>query len=436
MMPLNQQEPVVIVSADSHVGPRLREDLRDYCPREHLDDYDRLIEQTGPIVNGQALLHHPNSGPGHYDPAARLADMDSDGVAAEVIYHGSQNGEPLPWGGSATFGIGTFDTSGTSQVELTELGCDIYDRWLADFCSADPKRLLGLVHIPGWDIAKSVETVKRAAAAGLTGVNFPVCGRTGIKAYNDPAWDPFWAACVEHGITLHTHGNGAPVFGEVTGPGAEEITITDQASWTSRRAAHYLIYGQVFDRFPELTLVITEIEEQWYQTTQWALDSQYRRFGHTPLAKGLPSAYFRSNIYMGASFMSVEQATEASRAGYADNVIWGRDYPHMEGAHQAGDFDEPVHVTALRNVMSRVPQQDAVKMAGLNGVRAMGLDGEYLAGVAARIGAPTLERLTTPVDTFPKILPLSMAFAGQSGPRPVEKEELENFRLAAPTWGA
>ena len=48
---------------------------------------------------------------------------------------------------------------------------------------------------------------------------------------------------------------------------------------------------------------------------------------------------------------------------------------------------------------------DAVKMAGLNGVRAMKLDGEYLAGVAARIGAPTLERLTTPVETFPEILP-------------------------------
>jgi predicted TIM-barrel fold metal-dependent hydrolase len=429
-MSLDQTAPVIIVSADSHVGPRLREDMRDYCPASHLDDYDELIAQTGPIVNGQALLGHPNAGPGHHDPTARLADMDTDGVAAEVIYHGSQNGEPLPWGGHQTFGIGTFDAYDNSKLELAELGCDIYDRWLADFCAADPKRLLGMVHIPAWDIDKSVEAVKRAARAGLTGVNFPVCGRAGILPYNDLAWDPFWAACVDNGITLHTHGNGAPIYGEVTGPGAEEITITDQASWTSRRAVYYLIYGQVFDRFPDLTLVITEIEEQWYQSSQWALDSQYRRFGHTPLKKGQPSAYFPSNIYMGASFMSVQQATEASRAGYAENVIWGRDYPHMEGAHQAGDFEEPVHLVALRNVMSRVPQEDAVKMAGLNGVRAMGLDGEYLASVAARIAAPTVERLTTPVESFPKILPLSMAFAGQSGPRPIENEEMDNFRLA------
>lgn len=426
-MSLGQTAPVIIVSADSHVGPRLREDLRGYCPARHLDDYDALIAQTGPIVNGQALLGHPNAGPGHYDPAARLADMDSDGVAAEVIYHGSQNGEPLPWGGSAKFGIGTFDAFDNSLLELSELGCDIYDRWLADFCSAAPKRLLGLFHIPAWDIGKSAEVVRRAAAAGLTGVNFPVCGRAGIRPYNDPAWDPFWAACVENGITLHTHGNGAPIFDSATGPGAEEITITDVGGWTSRRAAHYLIYGQVFDRFPGLTLVITEIEEHWYQSTQWALDSQYRRFGHTPLKKGLPSAYFPANIYMGASFMSPAQAVEASGNGYAGNVIWGRDYPHMEGAHQAGDFAEPVHLVALRNVMSRVPRQDAVNMAGRNGVRAMGLDGDYLATVAARIGAPTAERLTTPVEAFPEVLPLCMAFAGQSGPRPLDKEEMETF---------
>ncbi len=69
-MSLDPTAPVIIVSADSHVGPRLREDLRGYCPAGHLGDYDALIAQTGPIVNGQALLGHPNAGPGHYDPAA------------------------------------------------------------------------------------------------------------------------------------------------------------------------------------------------------------------------------------------------------------------------------------------------------------------------------------------------------------------------------
>ena len=34
---------------------------------------------------------------GHFDMHARLRDMDRDGIAAEVIFHGSQNFEPIPF---------------------------------------------------------------------------------------------------------------------------------------------------------------------------------------------------------------------------------------------------------------------------------------------------------------------------------------------------
>ena len=39
----DRHRPVVIVSNDTHIGPRLVEDLRPYCPREHLDEYDQFI---------------------------------------------------------------------------------------------------------------------------------------------------------------------------------------------------------------------------------------------------------------------------------------------------------------------------------------------------------------------------------------------------------
>jgi len=42
---------------------------------------------------------------GHNDMDARRVDMDRDGVAADVIYHSSQNGQPIPFieGGSLFF---------------------------------------------------------------------------------------------------------------------------------------------------------------------------------------------------------------------------------------------------------------------------------------------------------------------------------------------
>ncbi len=254
-----------------------------------------------------------------------------------------------------------------------------------------------------------------------------------MLSYNDPAWDPFWAACVDNGITLHTHANGSPIFDFGDHPGSLEITLFEAGGWMSRRAPWHLIYGQVFDRFPDLVLVLTEVEELWYQTTQWSLDAAYHRFGQVPLRKGRPSAYFASNVYYGSSFMSPEQAEDAWRNGYATNVIWGRDYPHMEGCHQArGAHDEPFCRLALRNFLSRVPVEEALMLAGANGVRALDLDGGYLAEVARRIDAPTITQLRTPLDAYPEVPPLSMAFSGHAGPHHPELDDLAHFTRVNP----
>jgi len=37
----------------------------------------------------------------HYDADERLADMDADGIAAEVIYHGATNAMSYPWRGAS-----------------------------------------------------------------------------------------------------------------------------------------------------------------------------------------------------------------------------------------------------------------------------------------------------------------------------------------------
>jgi hypothetical protein len=41
------------------------------------------------------------------------------------------------------------------------------------------------------------------------------------------------------------------------------------------------------------------------------------------------------------------------------------------------------------------------KMAGENAMRVYGLDATALRAVAARIGAPTVDQLTTPIDAVP-----------------------------------
>jgi hypothetical protein len=85
--------------------------------------------------------------------------------------------------------------------------------------------------------------------------------------------------------------------------------------------------------------------------------------------------------------------------------MWGSDYPHMEGTFQyPRSFDEPsVGRMAMRYTFAGLPDDAICDMAGENAVRVYGLDRDELAKVAARIGAPTLTELGTPLDAVPEM---------------------------------
>ena len=110
-------------------------------------------------------------------------------------------------------------------------------------------------------------------------------------------------------------------------------------------------------------------------------------------------------------------AEDAWRHGYDRNIVWGSDYPHVEGTFVKVDDPEaePITQLSLRNTLSRVPPESAALMAGENAVSAYGLDRDELVAVADRIGAPSLRTLTTAPDSLPEIPEGSMAFSGQVG---------------------
>jgi predicted TIM-barrel fold metal-dependent hydrolase len=432
-------QPIVVVSCDGHIGPRLKEELRPYCPPSHLGRFDEFVadhERTQAVLlastdgeEAHLLAHffdHPNARTeGHHDMEVRLADMDRDGVASELIWHFSQNGEPLPWAGP---GLGTVTPE---QFDLAEVGYHLYNRWLADACSEDDQRLLGLVYLPLWDIEASIAELTWAREAGLRVVNFPPPGRPGMVPYNSLAWEPFWSACEDLGTALATHSSGGPLFDYTSGPGARRLQVYEGGGWLARRSVWWLIYGEVFERHPGLKLVITEQYEGWWVPTLYEMDSVYvtHGFGGARALPRLPSEYARTNVYLGASFISPAQAEEAWREGYAGNVLWGRDYPHVEGIWRETSADaEPVTKLALRHVFSGVPTPEALRMAGQNAIEVYGLDGDHLARVAIRIGALTPAELARPPAQLPDV-DRSNAFLGQAGPRPLEPERVARFEM-------
>ena len=424
-------DPVIVVSCDSHAGPLVREQLRPYCPQKYLADFDEFLvtyearkeamRRAGEVDERMRYATaHPNySIDGHHDVHARLRDMDNDGVAAEVIYHFSQNGEPMPLVHDLGGGLGTVPAN---AFELGAAGYQIYNRWLADYVSVQPERHIGLAYLPMWDVDAAVRELEWAANAGLRGVNFPPPSRAGHLEYNNPAWEPFWSACEHHNMSLNTHSSGAAPFDYTSGPGAEDLLIYECGGWMARRAIWWLIHGRVFERHPNLRLVVSEQYEGWWTATLHELDNVYARFGMRggDVLKKMPSEYAREHVFMGASFLSSALAEQAFREGFYNNVLWGRDYPHVEGVFQAGDYPVPVTQLSLRNSLSRVPAHAAIAMAGTNALDVYGLDRAALTAVAARINALTVGDLVRRPEALPPVGERSNAFRGQAGARPLD----------------
>src|SRR4051794_3988675 len=269
-------DPVVIVSADSHVGPPL-EHYREYCPKAFLEEFDEFAQahvqsQTNmetdmiAVMEAQAAADAAASPDGmapseintvlamsvivadpsiNYDSPTRLSRMDEDGIAAEVIYHGGEDFVPVPF-----IGLGREDLTPVAELsglgsdpwkrgrrgaELAAAGTRMYNRWLGDYCSEAPGRYLGLALLPMWDVELSVQEVEFAREAGLVGVNFPA-PRPGLTSYNDLSWEPLWSACESLNMTLNTHTASAGrtvQLGAITGVNASAPSFMD-LGYTSR----------------------------------------------------------------------------------------------------------------------------------------------------------------------------------------------------------
>jgi predicted TIM-barrel fold metal-dependent hydrolase len=287
------RRPLVVISADAHIGP-LASELRPYVPATHHDELDasyrreeeaKGIQQaatarrvgaltgqvTGPAMewNGQSL--------GHHDHDARVADLDRDGVVAEVIFHGSQNDERIPFQRPPT----RSDSPTSAEREMEAVGRHAYNEWLADFCALAPERHIGLAQLPMWDLEVSRLEVIWAHEHGLRGVNFPSPSPL-LPSFEDSVWEPFFAECAERDMVLNTHvGSTVDLEPRYVGAGAQSIRFVEQ-NWLGRRALWLLTFTGAFDRHPNLKLVITELPGAWFSSTIREMEATF----YNPLTGG------------------------------------------------------------------------------------------------------------------------------------------------------
>ncbi len=389
-------ERYTVISADCHAGADLL-DYQPYLERRFHDDFDAwAATYVNPYENLLA-----DSADRNWDSGRRLAELEADGIVAEVVF---PNTIP-PFFPSGSL-MAPAPTAG--EFERRWAGLRAHNRWLADFCAAAPGRRAGVFQILLNDVEEAVAEIRRCVAAGLTG-GLLLPGTppgSGLPELHARVYDPIWAVCAELGVPVNHHaGSASPPLGDE--PAARAVFMVE-TTWFSHRALWHLVFGGAFRRHPGLRLVLTEQGSGWIPGVLDMLDYYHERlvasasradtaeakFG-VGLADGMggpPSRVWRDNCFVGASFMRPHEVPLRDRIG-VDKIMWGSDYPHDEGTH-------PYTREALRFSCAGVPRAELAAMLGGNAARVYGFDLAFLDAVAAKAG-PTVAEIAEPLDEPP-----------------------------------
>jgi predicted TIM-barrel fold metal-dependent hydrolase len=328
----------------------------------------------------------------NWDAAQRLALLDGQGIAAEVLF---PNTAPpfYPSGAITAPGPRTAE-----EYELRAAGIRAHNRWLADFCNEAPDRWAGFAQIFLDDVDAALAEVKWAKNAGLRGVLLPNDHVQRMANLYYPRYDSLWAVCGELDMPVHRHTNFPTEPVAEGGDASALIGMVEMQFYTIRAVGHMILSG-VFERHPELKFVVTEItsaSEVLSYVGRLDLMLRVANLGeHSPMREHItsavsalqlmPSQYFARNCYIAGPTHDLRQAYDLG----TPNLMWGADVPHSEGTH-------PYTVEAIRVMLSDLPEAELDQLLADRSARVYGFGRTALQAVADRIG-PTIDELKTPL---------------------------------------
>lgn len=381
----------VVISADCHAGP-LPEQAREYVSSDYREAFDQWLgdedareerkrEHTGASVYSDEALDEFSAETGQaksvvdgaWESGARLADINADGVVAEVIFPGGGFDTITP------FDVGLMTYQYPQKADVWLEGCRAYNRWLADFVAEAPLQRKGVGLITVEDIAVTVEEVRAMHRAGIDGGIILPTSTNGLPYYNHARYEPLWAVCEELDMPVHTHTGWSPNYGD--NPGSLGVFLFE-IEWFAHRPFHFMIWGGVFERYPKLKFVMAEQGVSWLPAALKRLDGHYQLPMFNQLRQSLPrkpSEYFASNGFLcTAAFMEDNELDLRGEIGL-DKLMWGSDYPHIEGTW-------PDTAAALSRTFAGVPESDCIALLGGNAAGVYGFDLPALTNLAGELG--------------------------------------------------
>jgi len=291
--------------------------------------------------------------PGGYDPQARLAVLDGEGIDKVLLY--------------PTIGIAWEHAALDPALALAYSRA--YNRWIVDFCRTSPSRLYPVAHITLLNPEGAVEEVRRARRDGCVGVYLsPDLSARAGKPLNHASFDPFWATVQDLAmpIAFHVVAREDMTFVRWAGSGLASdgvfmfsfLAIEVMAAFTQMMATG------LFERYPRLRCAVLEAGSNWITAWLDRLDHKVERGGFPTALKLRPSEYFRRQCVISADPDESLTAPVVEHLG-DDYVIWASDYPHLDAEFGV--------VKELKRRIASLPLASQKKVLGENVMRFYGL---------------------------------------------------------------
>jgi predicted TIM-barrel fold metal-dependent hydrolase len=259
--------------------------------------------------------------PGCYDVAARLADMDLNGVEASLCF------PTFPRFAGQLF-------AERADRDLALACVQAYNDWMVEeWAGESGGRLIPLCIVPLWDPALAAAEVRRNASRGVRAVAFSeLPGKVGLPTIHDPSrhWEPFFAACAETATVIFMHiGSGSHWI--TSSPDAPPAVIANLVFMTTAMALTDWLWSGVLERHPRLRICFAEGQIGWMPYVVERADKLWQKgdvwSGTDGRLPRPPSSYLRQ-IY--GCFYDDDHGLASRDIVGVDRITFETDYPHQD----------------------------------------------------------------------------------------------------------
>jgi predicted TIM-barrel fold metal-dependent hydrolase len=213
------------------------------------------------------------------------------------------------------------------------------NEWALEEVASVSDRYVVTAQVSTLAVEDAVSELEWAAGHGFKAVFLPTRPHPSAPDWHMDDWEPLWQAAEQAGMVLAIHIGTDPVdltSGKVgvtfRGPGGAVMNYTE-TTFSGQRAAMKLVASGALDRHPGLKVLISEGGASWIPFLGDRMREGYRQH-HMAVRPKLtrdPKDILMTQVY--ASFQHDESAVAAFDAMGYKNVMFGSDYPHMEGTY-------------------------------------------------------------------------------------------------------